>query len=269
MRYRLIALDVDGTIRSRERPISQRTRDAIDRVREAGAFVTLATGRSFRSAASAAEDLRLTTPIVTFQGAHVAFPTGGEPLWHLPLTPRMTRAALSALDGKEDLDVMGYVGDDVILAKSSEWARDYVERHAVPLRVVDADSFSQMRVTRLVARGEDDAIERLERELIDRFDGALYVTRSLSYFCEILHPDGGKEKALEWLCARLGVKRRQTIAFGNGYNDVRMLRWAGLSVAVDDAVPQALAAADVVAPPMEQDGVARVLDGLLERGMIG
>ena len=71
-RFRLIALDVDGTIRDRDRQISLRTRTAIKRAREEGAYVTLATGRTFLSALNASEDLALTCPIITFQGAHVA-----------------------------------------------------------------------------------------------------------------------------------------------------------------------------------------------------
>ena len=97
----------------------------------------------------------------------------------------------------------------------------------------------------------------------------LYVTRSLPHFCEILHPEGGKDRALAWLCRRLGVQRGETVAFGNGYNDVRMLRWAGLGVAVADAVPEVLEAADMVAPRTEEDGVAQVLEQLLDQGLIG
>jgi hydroxymethylpyrimidine pyrophosphatase-like HAD family hydrolase len=95
------------------------------------------------------------------------------------------------------------------------------------------------------------------------------VTRSLPHFCEILHPEGGKHRALAWLCGRLGIEEHETIAFGDGYNDVDMLRWAGLGVAVGDAVAEALQAADRIAPPMEEDGAAQVLEDLLGRGLVG
>ena len=93
-------------------------------------------------------------------------------------------------------------------------------------------------MSRIVVQGDDDRIERLERNLKDRFDGDMYITRSLPYYCEILNPSGGKEKALEWLCGYLGVSRDETIAFGNGYNDIQMLEWARMSVAVGDAVDE-------------------------------
>ena len=268
MRFRLIALDVDGTIRDRNRQISKRTRSAIDRAREEGAYVTLATGRTFLSALSASTDLDLTCPIITFQGAHVA-ESDGEVLWHTPLTSEMTGAALDALSGRAEFDVMAYFGNDVFVVEMSDWTMDYGERNSIPIHVVHPDEIEAAPMTRLVVRGDEDAIEALELELNDRFNGALYVTRSLSYFCEILHPDAGKDKAIEWLCSYLNISPRDTLAFGNGYNDIQMLSWAGLGVAVDGAVPQAAAVADFVAPSMEDDGVARVLEYLLDEGYVG
>ncbi len=267
-RFRLIALDVDGTIRDRERQISSRTRDAIERVRENGAYVTLATGRTFLSALNASTDLGLTCPIITFQGAHVAMPNG-DLLWHTPLTPQMTALALDALHGRDEFEVMAYYGNDIFVVEMSEWALDYGERNSIPIHVVDQDKITSGPMTRLVVRGDDDAIESLEVELNDRFDGDLYVTRSLSYFCEILHPDAGKDKAIGWLCEHLDINPGDTLAFGNGYNDIQMLSTAGLGVAVDGGVPQAIAAADLVAPSMEDDGVARVLEYLLDGGYVG
>lgn len=269
MRYKLIALDVDGTIRSHDRPTSERTRRTIQSVREAGAFVTIATGRSYKSGASAASDVNLTAPIVTFQGSHVADPTTGKVLWHVPLTSDMTSATLDALAGWDDVQVVGYRGDEIFVTELTDWASAYGERTGVRVRVVDADGFASNPMSRIVAHGQDDVIERLESSLKDRFDGEMYVTRSLPYFCEILHPRGGKDKALDWLCRHLGVSRDETIAFGNGYNDVQMLEWARMSVAVGDAVDEILEVADVVAPPMEEDGVAQVLDEMLEKGLIG
>ncbi len=269
MGYKLIALDVDGTIRSHDRPTSERTRRTIQSVREAGAVVTIATGRSYKSGASAASDVNLTAPIVTFQGAHVADPATGKVLWHVPLTSDMTSATLDALAGWDGLQAVGYRGDEIFVTELTDWARAYGERTGVGVRLVDTDGFTSNDMSRIVVHGEDDVIERLERSLKDRFNGDMYVTRSLPYFCEILHPSGGKDKALEWLCGYLGVSPDQTIAFGNGYNDVQMLEWANMSVAVGDAVSEVLEIADLIAPPMEEDGVAQVLDDLLERGLIG
>ena len=249
--------------------MSERTLQTVRRVEQAGAVVTLATGRSYLSAVRASSELGLTAPIVSFEGAQVAYGKTGEVLWHVPLTEEMTSLALDAIPSDDGLDVVGYLSDDVVVLRMTDWVRAYGERTGVSVRVIDPDVFMTSPMTRLVVRGEDEVIESLEAELKRSLNGRVYVTRSLPYYCEILHPDGGKHKALEWLCGHLGIRREETVAFGNGYNDVHMLIWAGMSVAVDGSVPQVLEVADVVAPSMEDDGVARVLDGLLEQGLIG
>ena len=115
MGYKLIALDIDGTIRSTEYPLSPRTRRAIDEARASGVLVTLATGRMFESAVISSSELSIETPIVSYQGAQVSDPNTGEVLWQVTLTPRMTSDALDALDGW-GLDVMAYHGGDVYVA---------------------------------------------------------------------------------------------------------------------------------------------------------
>ena len=269
MSYRLVALDIDGTIRSNEYPISVRTREALDRVRAAGAAVTLATGRMFRSALKATAELNLTSPIVSFQGAHVADPRTHRVLWHLPLTARMARMALDAV-APWGMEVMAYRDSRVYVRELTPRLEGYGERNEVEMRAVgELAGLDDLRFTRLVVVGDPAEVERLDREMNAVFDGRLYVTRSLPHFCEVLNPRGGKDKALEWICRRLEIEPRETIAFGNGYNDVRMLRWAGLGVAIGGAVPEAVAAAGLVAPPIEEDGAAQVLEALLDAGQIG
>ena len=269
MGYKLIALDIDGTIRSNEHPVTDRTREAIAAAMDAGATVTLATGRIYRSARRAAAELNIASPIVSFQGAHVADPVADEVLWHRPLTPDLARAALDSLVDW-DLEVAAYFGDLVYVGEMTPWAEAYGVRNQIEVIAVgDLRNVASSELTRLVAVGAEGEIQRLEASMHAEFDSSLYVTRSLPHLCEILHPDGGKDRALAWLCERRGIRREETVAFGNGYNDVRMLDWAGLSVAVGGGVPEAVGIADRVAPPMEEDGAARVLYDLLNSGLIG
>ena len=269
MGYKLIALDIDGTILTNERGLADRTRLAVARAAKAGAAVTLATGRMFTSARRASRQLGIETPIATSQGAHVADPASGEVLYHLPLSEQMALDALAALRSS-DLEVMAYHGDVVYVKGMTPWSDAYAQRNGTDVSAVgDLTSVAGRGLTRLVVVGDEEEIRLLESALIPRIGSRLYVTRSLPHFCEILHPEGGKDRALAWLCRRLGVQRGETVAFGNGYNDVRMLRWAGLGVAVADAVPEVLEAADMVAPRTEEDGVAQVLEQLLDQALIG
>jgi Cof subfamily protein (haloacid dehalogenase superfamily) len=269
MGYRLVALDIDGTIRGADRPVSDRTRRAIERVSQSGAAITLATGRMFRSAMESTAGLNMTTPVISYQGAHIADPVTGEVLWHRPLTPDMALEALGELASWQG-EVLAYHADQVYVDKLTPWVEGYGERNRGMVHVVDAlKELAPRELTRLVVVGGEDEVRDLELRLKASFDSRLHITRSLPHFCEILHPGAGKHNALAWLCRHLGISQGDTVAFGNGYNDVHMLEWAGLAVAVEGAVGEVLAVADRVAPPMEEDGAASVLEELIERGLVG
>lgn len=274
MGYKLIALDIDGTIRSVDSPIAQRTRGAVAAARDAGAVVTLVTGRTFGSAARNSVELDIDAPISSAQGAYIADPVSGVALRHCPLSEGMALRALEALEAEPvaaDMLVVGYHAGGIYVNRADEWATAYGERNQMDVQVVgDLRKAAGGELTRIVVVGPDAGIADLEAGVKARVGAdELCVTRSLPHFCEILHPDGGKDNALAFLCEHFGIGRAESVAFGNGYNDVPMLRWAGLGIAVGDAVPEALAAADRVAPNFEDNGVARVLEELLADGLIG
>ena len=269
MGYKLIALDIDGTIRSNERPISARTSRAVNMASQAGAVITLATGRMFQSALAATADLKITSPIVSYQGAHIADAITGKVLWHRPLTPEMSVEALDALSTWER-EVLAYHDDQVYVNMLTPWVEAYAERNQGWVHVVpDLNALAAKKPTRLVAAGDEDDIHALHLQLKAALDSQLSIIRSLPHFCEILHPDSGKQKALAWLCRHLGIRQDETVAFGNAYDDVEMLRWVGLGVGVRGAVPEVLGVADRIASPMEEDGPAEVMEDLLRRGLVG
>ena len=269
MTYKLVSLDIDGTVRTPTHPVTGHTRRVIAAVEETGAVVTIATGRSYRSAANQARILGISSPIVSFQGAHLADPNTGEVHWHQPLTPDLARKTLDAFDSDDfPGDVMAYQGHEIFVKEMTEWINAYSGRNEVTVNAVgDLNSIAEQSPTRFVAVGDPNDIEGLESRLLAKFDSTLHITRSLPQFCEVLHPDAGKHKALAEYCVRLGIRPEQVVVIGNGYNDVHMLEWAGLGVATADAVPQALAVADRVTARVQEDGVAQLLDELLQNGL--
>ncbi len=269
MGYKLIALDIDGTIRSNEHPLSVRTCLALKAAREAGAIVTIVTGRMYLSALHVTSDLGLRSPVATYQGAHIADPISHEILWHRPLAPQMMSDVLDVLD-PGDHEVLAHFRDHVYVERLSEWIEAYVERNHVRLHVVnDLRRLGRQGVTRLIVGGEDDAVGETTTKLKRAFSSRLQITRSLPYFCEVLHPDTGKDLALQRLCRMSDVPREETAAFGNGNEDAPMIEWAGLGVAMSEGGDQAIAAADEIAPPLADSGVANVIEDLLSKGLVG
>ena len=273
MAYKLIALDVDGTIRTAGSPIAERTRRAVDTVRRAGAIVTLATGRTFGSATPNCGILGIEVPIATSQGAYIANPVSEEVLRHHTLTTDMALTALDALEDHTSNDgtqAVAYHSERIYVDRMSEWAAGYGQRTEMDVVLVeDLREVADVGLTRIVAVGEDRDIEILERDIGPELSNRMLVTRSLPYFCEILHSQGGKEDALAWMCDQFDIQQSETVAFGNGYNDIQMLEWVNLGIAVGDAVPEALAVADIIAPAFAEHGVAQALEDLLHDGKIG
>jgi Cof subfamily protein (haloacid dehalogenase superfamily) len=241
-----------------------RTAAAIAAVREAGARVIVVTGRMFRSVLPYLEQAQLTEPVICYQGAVVADPTSGEFLRHVPI-PR--ERALEAIDAvtTAGFHVNCYLDDTLYVADVTPEARAYADFQHIEIHAVgDLRAWLERDPTKLVAVGDPAALDELEADLKPRFRGRLYVSKSLPYFLEFAHPSVSKGAGLEFVAQRLGFGPEQTVACGDGENDRELLDWAGFGVAVANAHADVLARADLVVPPVDEEGVAALLETYLD-----
>ena len=243
-----------------------RTRAAIGAVRDAGVHVIVVTGRMFRAVRPYLEQAGLTDPVVCYQGAVVADPQTGEFLRHVPIPLAVSRDAMDAvLDAGFHVNV--YVDDDLYVAEVNAEAKRYSEFQHIPVTAVgDLRAWLARDPTKLVAVGDPDALSALEAELKPRFAGRLFISKSLPYFLEFAHPDVSKGSGLAFVAERLGFTPAETVAGGDGENDRELLDWAGFGVAVANAHPDVLARADLIVPPVQEEGVAVLLESYLRRG---
>jgi hypothetical protein len=101
--------------------------------------------------------------------------------------------------------------------------------------------------------------------MLARFDGRLYISKSLPYFLEFASPDVTKATGLDFVAEHLGFACERTVAFGDGENDIELVDWAGYGVAVANAHDRVKAVADLICPRVEEEGVAQVLEAFLAR----
>src|SRR5262249_4695227 len=94
------------------------------------------------------------------------------------------------------------------------------------------------------------------------FGESLYVTTTNAEYLEFMHPSANKGSALEMVAAKLGISREETIAFGDGRNDLQMISWAGCGVAMFGAKTEVREAADIIAPPFDEDGLGIIIERL-------
>jgi Cof subfamily protein (haloacid dehalogenase superfamily) len=216
----------------------------------------------FRSIKPYLDEAGIAEPVVCYQGAVVAEADGCF-LRHEPIPLEVAREAIAAVTA-EGYHLNCYVGDELYVAEVTPEAKAYADFQALPITPVgDLQAWLDRPPTKLVAVGEPEALDGLEQRTKARFDGRLYISKSLPFFLELASPAVTKASGLDFLAAHLGFSRERTLAFGDGENDVELLEWAGYAVAVENAHERVLAVADLVCPRDVEEGVAQVLEAWL------
>jgi Cof subfamily protein (haloacid dehalogenase superfamily) len=203
-------------------------------------------------------------PVVCYQGAVVADPRTGEWLRHEPIPLELAREAVQEIQD-EGFHVNCYVDDELYVAEVTPEAESYAGFQHLPLHAVgDLAAWLSSPPTKLVAIDEPEVLDELEELMKGRFAGRLYISKSLPHFLEFASPEVTKGSALAFLAEHLGFARDRTVAFGDGENDVELLEWAGFGVAVANAHAGVLETADWVCPSAAEEGVAQVIEALLD-----
>jgi Cof subfamily protein (haloacid dehalogenase superfamily) len=162
--------------------------------------------------------------------------------------------------------ILVYVDDELHVARETPESDAYAGfQHLVAHPVGDLLAWLPKAPTKLVVVGDPHELDGLEVEMKARFGERLYISKSLPHFLEFASPSVHKGSGLDFAAARLGFTREQSVAFGDGENDVELLRWAGYGVAVANAHPRVLAVADLVCPSVDEEGVAQVIEAYLAR----
>jgi Cof subfamily protein (haloacid dehalogenase superfamily) len=268
--FELGAFDLDGTVLRRDLEITGRTVAAMNELRDRGMRLVVATGRRFEGAREHAWRLGFAgrDPLICYGGSMVRR-MDGETLLHRTL-PRDLGLEVLEWAAERDLHARIFVDGRVITSPDTPAAFRYLRRYEEPGLSVVEDPAAWLRdggeePTKLVLVDHPDDVEGWLEEAREAFRGRLFVTRSLPHYVEVGGLEGTKSRALRFLCDHWGIDPARTIAFGDADNDVDMLRFVGHGVAVGGMTDEVRGAADAVAPPVHEDGVALYLETLLGR----
>ena len=259
-----VAMDMDRTILPSSLELSPATVAAVAAVRRAGIEPIIATGRMFASTRPYARTLGITAPVICYQGALVADPASGEWLLHRPIDVPTALQVIADIR-REGFHMNVYVDDELCVEKPTPEARTYAEHARLQMHVVgDFDTWLTQPTTKIVVVGDPEPLDGLNERLRARYGDRLFIAKSLPIFLEVASPRVSKGMALRFVCERLGIDPRATVAFGDGANDLELLEAAGVGVAVADADPALLRIADWTVPPVAEDGVAGFLELLVD-----
>jgi len=268
MRYKLAAIDLDETVLAFDGTISERNRRAIRALQEAGVLPVIASGRMHQATTRFADMLGLVGPIISYNGAMIRVHPSNE-TWHHVTIPPEPATEVIRFCTRHGYHLNYYLNDRLYVAERGPWALFYLRHTGSPMEVVgNLTQFEGTSPTKMILIDTPETADRLYQEMQQRYGEQMYITRTNPEYLEFMHPSANKGSALAILASHLGIDRSEVLAFGDGSNDLPMIRWAGFSVAMGSAKEAVRQAASYVAPNFEDDGFAVAVEGILT-GRIG
>ncbi len=266
MDYKMLVLDLDDSLLGSDLKISSRNEEALLAAIQKGVLVTIATGRMFSSTIPYVEQLGIDIPIITYQGALIKNALSHKTLLHIPIEWEVSMDLIR--DSKENgYYIQGYIDDKYYMEEENEYSDFY---HTISGRrgivVSDLEEYAQNReVTKFIIIDEPEKVLRLRDRYEDLYGDRLQVTISKPQFLEFTHRDATKGKAIECLADMLDIDREAVIAVGDSYNDLSMIEFAGLGVAMGNAPDEVRKVADYVTLSNDEAGVAHVIEKFILR----
>lgn len=280
MGYKILVLDLDGTLTNSKKEITQPTLEALLDIQKKGVKVVLASGRPTIGVLPLAKQLHMDeygSYVLSFNGARITDCRTGAIVSNRLLPKHVIRPAfeLAKKYAPYGVDLITYDESISISSDSNSLGKDriisgfrpnkYTQLEAdinhIPIDMVtDLPSYVTWDINKLLGTGEPEYIDRLRRDAIDCFGSDLGIYCSDPFFLELVSPGVDKASSMDILLKKLGLTRAEMICIGDGYNDISMIEAAGLGVAMANAQPAVLEAADYVTKSNNEDGVVAVID---------
>jgi Cof subfamily protein (haloacid dehalogenase superfamily) len=260
MSIRLVAVDIDDTLITDELFIPEMVKEAIAAARSRGVKVVLATGRMLSSTIPVAQELGLTEPLICYNGALIQGAHDEQPLVHHPIPLDLAREIV-ALGQEEGLHVNVYLDGEMYVKELNKYSEFYAYFTKVLGHPVgDLLAFMDRPPTKLLYVCEPETAERWRLHLKELYRGRLEVFRSKAEYVEFTALGVSKGAALRELAELYGLVPAEVMAIGDSFNDIPMLEYAGIAVAVANAPEIVRSKADYVTLSNEEGGVAEAIN---------
>ena len=273
MKYKMIALDLDGTLTNSQKTVSERNKEALKKAAEMGVHIVLASGRPLVGIRPVADMVGLKEIggyMLAYNGAHIVDGVTGETIMETMIPEGYYRDIVKYGSMYEDVTIVSYNHEGAVtLDDTNAYALLEAKINKVPLRKVD-DLCEALDgpVCKFLCVGEHSHLREIERLLKEKYGDKLNIFFSETYFLEIVPPGIEKAASLKKLMEKFGIDRTELIACGDGFNDAGMLTFAGLGAAMENAVASTREAADYITASNNDDGVALVIEKfMLKHGL--
>lgn len=277
MAIKAIALDIDGTLTNDRKVITPRTKEALLAAQDSGIKLILSSGRPVQGLHAIASELQLETHdglLVAFNGAHVVDAQTDEVLFDQPMEEEVLRALVAHMRG---FDVIPWITEGkylyvergarhLITYRDASFDIVEYERRMCDLELVEVDDLLEVcsrPQDKLLCASEPEYLQKHWRAMYEPFFDSLSGMFTADFYFEFMAPGITKGNALAGALPKVGIDASEVIAFGDAQNDISMLEWAGMGVAMGNATEAAKAAADMVTGSNNEDGIAAALEKIL------
>jgi 5-amino-6-(5-phospho-D-ribitylamino)uracil phosphatase len=270
MKQHLIAIDLDGTLLTDEKTISLNSKHTIQKARDAGHIVVIATGRPHRASANYYTELNLNTPMVNFNGALIHHPLNRN--WdhrHSPLDLTTAKSIIEALQSFNVKNILAEVLDDVYLQHDDDSIKDIFSAGNPLIKTGNLHELLLEDPTSLLIHPHDDHIDEIRSHLKElHADVIEHRTWGAPWnVIEIVQTGIHKAFGLKMIAEDYGIPQERIIAFGDEDNDLEMLEFAGQGIAMANGISSVKNIANSITKSNQEDGVALYLQEALRLNM--
>ena len=259
-RIDLVAIDLDGTLLTTEKTITLDTREAVRQAVALGVRVVLASARPPRSVKGFYRQLGLDTLQINYNGAVIYDQPQSRHTFHQPIDPGLAERIIRfARERDPDVVVSVEILDKWYTDRVDDSLPTEVSKAFAPDHVGPLETLVPAPVTKIMFLAHPPRMGTLRRAIEEHFNDGVAVVTTDDHMAQVVHHRVDKADALRRIADHYGVARARTLAIGDAPNDVGMIRWAGIGVAVANAWEHVREAADDLAPCNDEGGVARAL----------
>ncbi|MFA9465253.1 MAG: Cof-type HAD-IIB family hydrolase [Velocimicrobium sp.] len=269
MAYEMIVLDLDGTLTNSQKVITPKTKQALMKIQEEGIKVVLASGRPTAGILNLSKELCLDKYegyILSFNGARIIDVKTKEVIYNKVLPKEMIPDIFDEVK-KLKVGILTYEENEIIIGNGMDKYNQLESKvNGIPTREVDDfASYITFPVNKCLLTGHPKKILYAEDVLKEKFGEYLNIYKSEPFFLEIMPKNIDKAYSLSKLLDHIGITRKQMICCGDGYNDLTMIRFAGLGVAMKNAQEDVKREADFITYSNDEDGIAYVIEKFIEK----
>lgn len=263
MSKKILVLDLDGTLTNSEKKITPKTREALMKAQEQGHKIVLASGRPTYGIVPLAKELQMEQYggyILSFNGGRITECKTGEVVYQKTL-PQELVSSLFQLAEQLEIGLMTYENESIIAGMHHDEYMDIEKNinHMPLLHMEDVCGYIDFPINKCLGTAEPERAAQAEEVYKEKFGEQLCISRSEPFFVEITPKGIDKAASLERFCQLTGHSREDMVACGDGFNDVSMIEYAGVGVAMENAQDAVKEVADYVTASNDADGVAQAV----------